>query len=89
MLEFDRLEVTVYVDETDIGRVKVGQDATFTVDSYAKKFFKGIVREIRPKAMIKDHVVNYETILEFISNDVERCDINDKLLSNYIGAKRE
>ena len=64
LVDLDRLEVTVYVDETDIGRVKVGQDATFTVDSYAKKFFKGIVREIRPKAMIKDHVVNYETILE-------------------------
>ncbi len=64
LVDLNKLEVTVYVDETDIGRVRVGQEATFTVDSYAERFFSGKVREIRPKAMIKDHVVNYETILE-------------------------
>ncbi len=71
LVDLNKLEVTVYVDETDIGRVKVDQEATFTVDSYAKKFFKGIVREIRPKAMIKDHVVNYETILEIEKSSVD------------------
>ncbi len=70
LVDLNKLEVTVYVDETDIGRVKVGQEATFTVDSYAEKFFKGTVREIRPKAMIKDHVVNYETILEIEKSSV-------------------
>jgi HlyD family secretion protein len=71
LVDLNKLEVTVYVDETDIGRVKVDQEATFTVDSYAKKFFKGTVREIRPKAMIKDHVVNYETILEIEKSSVD------------------
>ena len=64
LVDLKKLEVTVYVDETDIGRVRVGQEAVFTVDSYGKKFFTGTIREIRPKAMIKDHVVNYETVLE-------------------------
>ncbi len=71
LVDLNKLEVTVYVDETDIGRVKVGQDATFTVDSYSKKLFKGTVREIRPKAMIKDHVVNYETILEIEKSSID------------------
>tara|TARA_B100000686_G_scaffold315766_1_gene362997 strand:- start:1178 stop:2467 length:1290 start_codon:yes stop_codon:yes gene_type:complete len=64
LINLRKMEVTVYVDETDIGRVKVGQSAEFTVDSYPKKIFKGRVREIHPKAIIKDNVVNYEAILK-------------------------
>lgn len=64
LIDLDQLETTVFVDETDIGRVKTGQTAVFTVDAYADKFFKGVVREIHPKAVIKDNVVNYEVILE-------------------------
>ena len=64
LIDLRKLEMTVYVDETDIGRIKVGQDALFTVDTYSEKFFKGKVREIRPKAVIKDNVVNYEVILD-------------------------
>tara|TARA_Y100001960_G_scaffold298694_1_gene346192 strand:+ start:104 stop:1393 length:1290 start_codon:yes stop_codon:yes gene_type:complete len=64
LINLRKMEVTVYVDETDIGRVKAGQSAEFTVDSYPKKIFKGRVREIHPKAIIKDNVVNYEAILK-------------------------
>ncbi|PIQ95909.1 MAG: hypothetical protein COV67_12415 [Nitrospinae bacterium CG11_big_fil_rev_8_21_14_0_20_56_8] len=64
LLDLSKLEVTTYVDETDIGRVKMGQQALFTVDTYPEKFFKSVVREIHPKAVIKDNVVNYEVILE-------------------------
>ncbi len=71
LIDLRKLEATVYVDETDIGRVAVGQEAVFTVDSYSDRFFKGVVREIRPKAVIKDNVVNYEVIM----------DIEQKLLS--------
>ena len=64
LIDLRKLEVTVFVDETDIGRIKVGQMAKFTVDTYAEQFFNGKVREIRPKAVIKDNVVNYEVILD-------------------------
>ena len=64
LMDMSKVEVTVFVDETDIGRVKTGQKAVFTVDAYADKFFEGAVREIHPKAIIKDNVVNYEVILE-------------------------
>ena len=64
LIDLRKLEVTVFVDETDIGRIKVGQNALFTVDTYSEKFFKGKVREIHPKAVIKDNVVNYEVILD-------------------------
>ncbi len=64
LIDTSKMEVTVFVDETDIGRVKTGDKAVFTVDAYSDKFFNGIVREIHPKAVIKDNVVNYEVILE-------------------------
>ena len=64
LIDLRKLEVTVFVDETDIGRIEVGQRAKFTVDTYANQFFNGKVREIHPKAVIKDNVVNYEVILD-------------------------
>ncbi len=64
LIDMSRMQVTVFVDETDIGRVETHQKAVFTVDAYADIFFKGTVREIHPKAVIKDNVVNYEVILE-------------------------
>ncbi|MBT6143672.1 efflux RND transporter periplasmic adaptor subunit [bacterium] len=70
LIDLRKLEVTVFVDETDIGRIKVGQRALFTVDTYSEKFFKGKVREIHPKAVIKDNVVNYEVILDIEKNNI-------------------
>jgi multidrug efflux pump subunit AcrA (membrane-fusion protein) len=64
LIDLRKLEVTVFVDETDIGRIQVGQNAKFTVDTYAEQFFPGTIREIHPKAVIKDNVVNYEVILD-------------------------
>ncbi len=72
LIDLRKLEVTVFVDETDIGRIKVGQMAKFTVDTYAEQFFSGRVREIHPKAVIKDNVVNYEVILGIEKKNVAK-----------------
>ncbi len=64
IIDLDRLEVWAYVDETDIGRVEVGQTATFTVDTYPSTDFEGLVTAIRPQAEIQNNVVNYITVLD-------------------------
>jgi macrolide-specific efflux system membrane fusion protein len=64
IIDLERLEVWAYVDETDIGRVEVGQEATFTVDTYVGTDFEGRVTAIRPRAEIIDNVVNYVTVIE-------------------------
>ena len=64
LIDLSKLEVTAFVDETDIGKVKVRQKVKFTVDAYPEKFFVARAREIHPKAIIKDNVVNYEVMLE-------------------------
>ena len=48
LLDLARLEVRAYVDETDIGRIRRGQTASFTVDTYGDQAFDGPVdRSIR------------------------------------------
>lgn len=65
LLDLGRLEVWAYVDETDIGRIRIGQPATFTVDTYGATEFMGEVTAIYPKAEIRDNVVNYVTVIHF------------------------
>ena len=64
IIDLNRLEVQVYVDETDIGKIVEGQEATFTVDAYPETDFMGKVTAIYPKAVIQDNVVDYIAIVE-------------------------
>jgi len=50
MLEPDQLWVRVYVPEPELGRVRVGQQAFLTVDTYPKREFAGKVVEIRTQS---------------------------------------
>lgn len=68
VLDLRRLQVNAYVDEVDIGKVAVGQRATFTVDAYPARDFEGRVDAIYPSATIQDNVVKYVTALT-IMND--------------------
>lgn len=65
LVDLSRLEVWAYVDETDIGRIRTGQKASFTVDTYGDHEFDGRVIAVYPKAEIRDNVVNYVTVVQF------------------------
>jgi HlyD family secretion protein len=65
--DLTKLELTVNIDEADIGEVKVGQEATFTVDAYAARNFTAKVAELRNAAKTISNVVTYEGVLE-VSN---------------------
>jgi membrane fusion protein YbhG len=49
LLETDQLWVRVYVPETELGRVRVGQPAVITIDTFQGRSFAGSVVEIRPQ----------------------------------------
>lgn len=63
IVDLGRLEVHAYVDESDVGRVEVGQPATFSVDAHPGRELEGVVTAIRPKAEIVNNVVNYVAII--------------------------
>jgi RND family efflux transporter MFP subunit len=64
IIDLKRLQVDAYVDEVDIGKVKVGQRAVFTVDAFPATEFEGKVSAIYPKAVIQDNVVNYDVVVD-------------------------
>lgn len=61
IIDLDHLEVLAYVDENDIGKVQVGNDATFAVAAYQSKEFQGKVTSIYPSGTTEDNVVYYKT----------------------------
>lgn len=67
IVDLDRLEVQAYVDETDIGRVVVGQAVAVRVDAFPGRELPGVVRAVRPKAEILNNVVNYVVIIDLTS----------------------
>ena len=50
LLEADQIYVRIYIPETEIGRVKVGQSADIRVDSFPKRVFAGVVEQINQQA---------------------------------------
>ena len=67
VIDLSKLQVDCYVDETDIGKLKPGDKATFTVDAFPGKKFKAIVKTIYPGAIIKNNVVFYDVVLKILS----------------------
>ena len=57
------MQVSGKIDEADIGRLKVGQTASFTVDAYPDRTFSGHVLQIRKAAETKQNVVTYTAII--------------------------
>jgi len=71
IIDISKLQVDAFVDETDIGRVKIGQKVIFTVDTYPDKEFTGKVKAIYPKAIIQENVVNYDVVIEIDDPNIE------------------
>ncbi|MBI4642057.1 MAG: efflux RND transporter periplasmic adaptor subunit [Candidatus Tectomicrobia bacterium] len=63
IINLDQLQVDAYVDETDIGKVKVEQEVVFSVDAYPEGEFRGKVMSIYPKAVVQANVVTYDVAI--------------------------
>jgi HlyD family secretion protein len=61
--DLTNMQVDTNVSEADIGRVVIGQVATFTVDAYPGQVMRGVVREIRSAPIVVQNVVNYNTVI--------------------------
>jgi biotin carboxyl carrier protein len=62
------MQVEAAIDESDVGRLKVGQKATFTVDAFPGQTFEGQIRQVRKAATNVANVVTYVAVVGF-SND--------------------
>ena len=66
--DLTKMKVEASIDEADIGQVKEGQPALFTVDSYPETQFHGQVNQVRLEPVIVQNVVNYKVVVQ-VSND--------------------
>jgi HlyD family secretion protein len=57
------MELQVDIDEADVGKVKVGQNASFSVDAYPDQKFPAAIRDIRYGSEIVQGVVTYKAVL--------------------------
>ena len=58
------LEMWIYVDETDIGKVGLGQRVEYYVDTFPGRLFSGAIEKIHPQPMVKDNIVYYLAIVK-------------------------
>lgn len=61
--DLDNMQVVANVDEADIGGVKVGQNASFSVDAYPNDVFYGKVTQVRISPTTTSNVVTYEVLI--------------------------
>jgi HlyD family secretion protein len=61
--DLTKMQIDTSVDEADIGKVRVGQTASFTVDAYPAQNFDGKVVEIREAPIEVQNVVTYDVII--------------------------
>ena len=69
VIDATKLEMWIYVDETDVGRVKPGMKVEYWVDAYRDKRFSGTVSLIYPQPEIKENIVYYLAILKIDPKD--------------------
>src|SRR5437764_111651 len=62
--DLTKMQVQADVDQSDIGRIQVGQTARFTVDAYPDQEFRGHISQIRLNATVTQNVVTYPVIIE-------------------------
>jgi HlyD family secretion protein len=67
--DLTKMQVQADVDESDIGRVAVGQQARFTVDAYPEQAFRGKVSQVRLNATSNQNVITYPVIIEVPNPD--------------------
>ena len=68
--DLSKLRLWVYVDEADVGSVKVGQDATFTVSAYLSRNYPARITRVGFGSTITDNVVTYLTYLDVDNTDL-------------------
>jgi HlyD family secretion protein len=68
--DLTKMQIDTNVDEADIGRVKVGQGATFTVDAYPERTFRGEVVQVRNAPVVTQNVVTYNVVVHVDNRDL-------------------
>jgi HlyD family secretion protein len=65
-----RMQVDASIDESEVGRIRLGQQATFTVDAFPGRMFRGGVTQLRKSAQVVQNVVTYIAVIDAPNEDL-------------------
>ena len=89
--DLTKMELHVDIDEADVGEVKDGQDAVFTVDAYPNRTFTARIAQVRYGSETTAGVVTYKAVLTVDNSDLflrpgmtATADITVRKISNAI-----
>ena len=69
--DLTKMQVDTNVDESDVGRVKLDQAATFTVDAWPGRVFRGCVAQIREAPINVSNVITYDVVVQVSNEDLK------------------
>ena len=64
------MQVETSIDEAEVGRIRAGQPASFTVDSFPGRNFRGTVSQMRKAALVVQNVVTYIAVIKASNPDL-------------------
>ena len=70
LADLSHFYVEATIDETDIGRIQVGQDATITLDAFSDTTLRGRVSQLDPLGKVAQGVVTYWARIDVLTNEV-------------------
>jgi len=68
--DLTKMELQVKVDEADVGSVKLGQSASFSVSAWSGRSFPATIQRVGIGSTITDNVVTYKTVLSVANDDL-------------------
>lgn len=65
------MQVSTNIDEADIGRIRVGDEAEFTVDAFPEVTFQGNISQIRLSPQVVNNVVTYPVLINVSNSELK------------------
>ena len=62
--DLTKMQLKADIDQSDIGRIRVGEPVRFTVDAYTDQQFRGAISQVRLNATVNQNVITYPVIIE-------------------------
>jgi HlyD family secretion protein len=69
MADLNKVRVRALIDEIDIGKISIGQEATLKVSAYRDKRFTGVVSKIEPMSQVDQNVTTFPVLIDIENKD--------------------
>lgn len=69
--DLTKMQLYAKTQESDVGRIKAGEQAAFKVDAFPKETFHGTVSQVRMNPTMIQNVVTYDAIIDFANPDLK------------------